>query len=134
MKTRGILLATAFLALVALGFGCYSSVTGGLRPGVPLVKDKVEGRYERPLHEVFEAAKAVIQYNGVLLNEAVLHGQTNLVKTLEGRVGQRRVFIRVEQLEPNLTHITVQARTPAGGRDIDLAHEIEKQTALRLVR
>ncbi len=133
MKTKSIL-AIACLGLLALNFGCYQKVTGGYRAGVPLVKDKVEGRYERPLDEVFEAAKEVIKYNGVLVNESVLHGQTTTVKTLEGRVGQRKVYIRVEQLEPNLTAIQVQARTPAGGRDIDLAHELEKQTALRLIR
>jgi len=133
MKMKSILLV-AILVLVGLSVGCYQKVTGGYRPGMPLVKDRVEGRYERPLDEVFEAAKEVIKFNGILLNESVVHGQTNVVKTLEGRVGQRRVYIRVEQLEPNLTAIQVQARTAGGGRDIDLAHELEKQTALRLVK
>lgn len=133
MKAKSILLV-ATLLLVALSFGCYQKVTGGYRVGVPVVKDKVEGRYERPLDEVFVAAKEVIKYNGILLNESVVHGQTNTVKTLEGRVGERRVYIRVEQLEPNLTLIRVQARTIGGARDIDLAHELEKQTALRLVK
>jgi hypothetical protein len=30
--------------------------------------------------------------------------------------------------------VTVQTRTPGGGSDIDLAHEIEKQIALKLVQ
>jgi hypothetical protein len=30
--------------------------------------------------------------------------------------------------------VTVQTRTPGGGSDIDLAHELEKQIALKLVR
>lgn len=133
MKTKSILLV-ATLVLVTLSFGCYKKVTGGYRVGLPIVKDRVEGVYERPLDEVFNAAKDVISFNGVLVNETVVHGQTNVVKTIEGRVGQRRVYVRVEQLEPNLTLIQVQARTASGGRDIDLAHELEKQTALRLVK
>ncbi len=133
MKAKLVTLLGVF-TLVFVVAGCYSKVTGGSRMGVPFVKDEVMGRYERPLDDVYNAAKQVILFNGTLVNESILHGQTNEVKTLEGRVNQRFVWVRAEQLDPKLTQVTVQARTTGGGRDIDLAHELEKQIALKLVR
>lgn len=133
MKAKLVTLLGVF-TLVFLVAGCYSKVTGGSRMGMPFVKDEVTGRYERSLDDVYNAAKQVIVFNGTLVNESILHGQTNEVKTLEGRVSQRFVWIRTEQLDPKLTQVTVQARTTGGGRDLDLAHELEKQIALKLVR
>jgi hypothetical protein len=56
-----------------------------------------------------------------------------MVKTVTGKINQRSVWIRVEQLEPKVTGVTVQARTQGGGSDLNLAHEVEKQIALKLV-
>ncbi|HWQ90484.1 MAG TPA: DUF3568 family protein [Clostridia bacterium] len=131
MKTTILMVLLA--ALIA-GTGCVGTVTGRTKAGVPFVKDWVEGRYERPLEDVFAAAKDVVRFNGTMVNEATLHNQTNLTKTVEGKVNQRNVFIRVEALNPTMTGIVVQARTTGGGADIHLAHEIEKQVALKLVR
>lgn len=119
---------------VVLGAGCVGKVSGGSKAGMPFVKDSVEGRYERPLDMVFSAAKQVVTENGSLLNESTLHTQTNLTKTIEAKVNQRSVFIRVEAMDPKVTGIVVQARTSGGGADIYLAHEIEKQVALKLVK
>jgi len=83
---------------------------------------------------VFEAAKDVVKFNGTLLNESTLHSATNLTRTIEGKVNQRNVFIRIEALDPKVTGIVVQTRTSGGGTDLNLAHEIEKQVALKLVR
>ncbi len=125
-----ILLGTAVLA----GVGCVNTVSGGKAPGVPFIKDRVEGRYERPLEQVTEAAREVVKYNGTLLKESTLHSETNMVRTVEGKVNQRTVWVRVEALNPQITGVAVQTRTPGGGSDVDLAHEIEKQIALKLVR
>lgn len=76
----------------------------------------------------------MVSSNGVLVNESVIYNQTNTVKTVEGKVNQRTVWVRVEGVDPKITAVTVQARTPGGGSDIDLAHEIEKQIALKLVQ
>jgi hypothetical protein len=133
MKTPFLALL-AITGLAALSVSCVGTVGGRTTAGVPFVKDKVEGRYERPLDEVFTAAKEVIKFNGTLGTESVLHGQTNLVKTVEGKVNQRSVWVRVEQLDPKVTGVVVQTRTKGGGSDIDLAHELEKQIALKLVR
>lgn len=112
--------------------GCVSTVTERTTPGMPFVKDKIQGRYERPLDEIFQAAKEVIKANGVLVNESVLYNETNAVKTVEGKVNQRNVWVRVEAVDPKFTDVTVQTRTPGGGSDIDLAHELEKEIALKL--
>jgi hypothetical protein len=90
------LLGVAFLAVA-----CVDTVGGRSTAGVPFMKDKVEGRYERPLNQV--------------------------------KVETRTVWIRVQPVEASVTAIQVQARTKAGGVDIGLAHELEKQVALRLV-
>lgn len=122
------------LGLALVVTGCVDTVAGRKTTGVPFIKDTIEARYERPMDDVFKAAKEVIAFNGTLVNESLLYGQTNLVKTVEGRVNQRNVWVRIEQVDPKQTSVAVQTRTPGGGSDIDLAAEIDKQIALKLVR
>jgi hypothetical protein len=129
-----ITILVAVLGLLIGTAGCVKTVTGRTTGGMPLIKDRVEGRYERPLDEVFKAAKEVMVANGILSNESILHGETNTVKTAEGKINMRTVWVRVEGVEPKVTAVSVQTRTQGGGSDIDLAHEIEKQIALKLVR
>lgn len=117
---------------VLVGAGCVSTVNERTTPGVPFVKDKIQGRYERPVDQIFLAAKDVIKENGVLVNESVLYNETNSVKTVEGKVNQRSVWVRIQAVDPKITDVTVQTRTAGGGSDIDLAHELEKQIALKL--
>lgn len=129
-----IKILAGLLALAFVCAGCVRTVTGRNAVGVPTMKDTVYGNYEKPLDQVFEAAKEVIRFNGALLNEGIVHNETNMVKTVTGRVNQRSVWVRVEQLEPKITGVSVQTRTQGGGTDLNLAHEIEKQIALKLVR
>ena len=119
---------------ILVGTGCVSTVNERTSPGLPFVKDRVEGRYERTVDQVFDASKQVVKTMGVLVREGVIYGQTNEVKTVEGKVNQRNVWIKVEGIEPKITSVIVQTRTPGGGADIDLAHELEKQIALKLVQ
>ena len=130
-RMRTIILAILTGAAIITA-GCVSTVNDRTTAGVPFIKDRVEGSYERPLERVFTAAKNVIKKNGVLLNESTLYTETNLVKTVEGKVSQRNVWVRVEAVDPKVTGVIVQTRTPAGGSDIDLAHELEKEIALEL--
>ena len=122
----------AVLCSAALLAGCVSTVNQRTTPGMPFIKDRIGGRYERPVDQIFQAAKEVISANGVLVNESTLYNQTNTVKTLEGKVNQRSVWVRIEPVDPKVTEVTVQTRTPGGGSDIDLAAELEKQIALKL--
>ncbi len=133
MKTISAVLVGATLLLVV---GCVSTVNERTTPGVPFVKDKVEGRYERPVEEVFTAAKDVVRSLGTLVNEATLYNPTNniAVKTVQGKVNQRSVWVRVQPVDTSVTAVTVQTRTQGGGSDLDLAHEIEKRIALKLVK
>src|SRR5438093_2602895 len=117
-----------FLALIGaslIGVGCVPTVTGRSTGGVPFIKDAVEGHYERPLDQVFEAAKEVVKFNGTLINEGTHHTETNTFKTVEGKVNQRSVWVRVEATDPKVTGVTVQTRTTGGVSDLDLAHELE---------
>jgi hypothetical protein len=135
MKTKFF---AALMGTAVLAAGCVDTVTGGKTAGVPFIKDTIQSRYERPPDQVFDAAKQVVKEDGVLVNEGTLYGQTNavgsVVRTVQGKVNQRTVWVRVEQLDPKITGVTVQTRTQAGTSDIDLAAELDKQIALKLVR
>jgi hypothetical protein len=126
-KIFGVLLMSLLAGLLT---GCVETVDGRSQAGVPFIKDKVEGRYERPLPQVVEAAKAVLKFNGQLT------GNNTINNSLEGRVNQVTVLIKVDEIDPSkpVTRVQVETRTRAGGSDLDLAHEIEKQIALQLVR
>ena len=126
------IIGALLIGAVVAGAGCVNTVSDRTTAGVPFIKDRVEGRYQRPLEQVFEAAKMVVKKNGVLVNESTLYNQTNTVKTVEGKVNQRSVWVRVEAVDPKTTGVVVQTRTSAGGSDIDLAHELEKEIALEL--
>jgi len=130
---KGILFS--ILAGVVLTItGCVNTVDDRSRAGVPFVKDKMAARYERPMAEVFDAARNAVKAYGMLSNESTLLSTSNSVRVVEGRVNQRLVWVRVEAIDPRLTEVTVQARTKWGGRDLEVAHEIEKRVALELVR
>lgn len=126
-KIFALFLTAGMAGLVA---GCVETVDGRSQAGVPFVKDKVEGRYERPVPQVFAAAKKVLAFNGTLT------GENTINSSLEAKVNQDSVWVRVEELDTTkpVSHVIVQARTKGGGTDLDLAHEIEKQIALQLVR
>ncbi len=138
MATMKLKFFAALMAIAALAAGCVDTVTGEKTMGVPFIKDKIESRYDRPAEEVFAAAKEVVKEDGVLLNEGTLYNQTNavnnLVRTVQGKVNQRSVWVAVAQVDPKISDVTVQTRTQGGVADIDLAAEIDKQIALKLVR
>ena len=106
--------------------GCYKTQVGQYKAGVPFSTDTIESRYERPLSEVFAAAKATIGYNGTPVAEDTIN------HLLTAKIDNRTVWIRADQVEANVTRIFVQARKSGGSGDIHLASEIDKQIALRL--
>ena len=129
MKKNLLVLITASF-VVAISLGCYSTVDGRVKMGVPspLAKDTIEGRYERPSEEIFAAAKKVLQFNGTL------YGENTIAKTLEAKIDTRTVRVAVDDVEPKISRVRVQARRKGGTADIELASEIEKQIALSLPR
>lgn len=120
------------LGVLLVGAGCVSTVNDTKTFGMPFIKDRVAGNYERPVDQVYQAAKEVVAFNGTLVRESTLHTRTNEVKTVEGQVGQRTVYVRVEAVDPKVTGVEVEARTKGGGADLDLAHEIDKEIALKI--
>ena len=128
------LVGCVVVALAATG--CYKKVSGGARFGMPFAKDKVYGLYEKPVETVYSAAVAVMTDKGGVINSesTKFESATNIVRTIVGRYDQRNIYIRVQPQDVNLTLIEVQARTPAGGTDLPLAHTLEKEIALRMTR
>jgi hypothetical protein len=123
----------AFLPLAGLLAGCINTVTDTKTAAVPWFNsDRVAARYERPADVVYEAAKDVLTHDGALESAGSLYNQTNAVQVLSGKVQQDNVWVRVEAVEPHLTALTVQTRTPHGLADRDLAIEIDKEIALQL--
>lgn len=131
MKTK-ILTVLACVGVALLVAGCVRTVSGtralALSPG----QDRFTNRYQRTPEQVYQAAVTVMNNNGVLLTEYIPHDTTNSVRSLFGKVNQQKVWISVEPVDPNITQVTVEARTRAGLRDLDLAHELGTEIALQL--
>ena len=128
MKTK-IFAVLAGIAMV--GAGCVGTVSGTKTAALVPNRDQVQGRYQRSIDQVYQAAVQVVQTDGVLVKEFIPHDTTNTVRSLQAKVNQRNVWIRVAAESPQITAVTVQARTKVGG-DVDLAHELEKEIALKL--
>ena len=122
----------ALAATVIIAAGCVDTVSDTKTFAISYGRDTISGRYNRPCEEVYQAAVTVIQRDGVLVREFVPHEYTNTVRQLEGRVSDRSVFIKVQQIDPKVSQVDVEARTKYGRVDIDLVHEIEKEIALEL--
>lgn len=126
MKKNFLVLAVAAACTAATISGCYSTADGHKRAGIPFAKDSLESRYERPVAQIFAAAKDVLAFNGTLTAENTINN------SLEARVDTRHVWVKVDEVEPKVSRVVVQARRNNGTTDIDLASEIDKQIALRL--
>jgi hypothetical protein len=125
-----------FFALMAaaaiVATGCVHTVSDTSTFAMSPSRDTISGRYQRPWEQVYQAAVTVVQRNGVLTREYVPHEYTNTVRQLEGRVNDEKLFIRVEQVDPKVTQVDVEARSKWGQTDLDLVHEMEKEIALEL--
>jgi len=129
MKTKNF---TVLAGIVLVTAGCVKTVSGTRSPALWFGKDSVQGRYERSLDQVYQAAVAAIKTDGVLLTEYIPHDATNSTLSFYGKVNDHNVWVRVEAIDPRITEVTVQSRTPLGNTDIDVAHEVEKEIALQL--
>ncbi len=125
MNKRFIILIGFCLAGV-LVTGCVNTVAGRKQAAVPFIKDRIEALYQRPVPQVWAAAKDVLTYNGQLESE-------DLVKsTFEAKIDTRTVWVKVEPVDEKVTKVTVEVRTKGGGTDIEMAGEVDKQIAIRL--
>ena len=129
MKTKMLVVLLGSLVLVA---GCVSTVNDRSTAAVPFVKDKFEGRYERTPEQVYGAAVEVLKANGAIERESILNPGANQVRTIEGKMNGRRIWVRVEPVDTKITSVVVQVRTSGGGADLDLTQELQKQIAVKL--
>jgi len=129
MKTKMHIALLGALVLVA---GCVSTVNDRSTAAWPLVKDKFESRYQRTLDRVYAAAVEVVKLNGAIERESILNPGPNQAKTIEAKVNGRKVWVRVEAVDPNVTSVIVQVRTSGGGSDLELTQELQKQIAINL--
>ena len=126
-----------FAVLVGMAIitgGCVKTVSDTHQASVwPVGKDQVEGRYERGIDQVYRAAFTVISNNGVVVTEYIPHDTSNGARSLQGKVSQCNVWVRVSsEDDPKITSIVVQVRTKWGNSNVELAHELEKEIALQL--
>ncbi len=121
----------AFAGIAMVTAGCVGTVSGTKTAALVPNRDEVQGRYQRSVDQVYQAAVQVVQSDGVMITEYIPHDTTNTVRSLQGKVNQRNVWIRVSAETPQITQVTVQARTKTSG-DVDLAHQLEKEIALKL--
>ena len=68
----------------------------------------------------------MLKLNGTLVSENTIN------HSLEAKVDTRTVWVAVEEIEPKVSRVRVQARTKSGG-DIDLASELDKQIYGKLI-
>src|SRR3954467_9919871 len=93
MRTK--LFAAIAISILSLSLtGCISTVDGHKEAGVPFMKDRVVRVYERPVLQVWAAAKDVLNANGTIVNEDVMQS------TVAAHVDARMVRVKVESLDP----------------------------------
>ena len=71
-----------------------------------------------------------------MTRDGVLVAENRINNSLEAKVNQNHVYVKVneEDAAKPITGVVVQVRTKGGVTDINLAHDIEKEIALAMVR
>jgi hypothetical protein len=129
MKTKISLILLGALVMV----GCVKTVNERHAFALSPYKDKFESRYERSVDQVYAASLDVVKLNGTVSRESLINpGSTNQLKAIEGKVNGRNVWVRVQEVDPKVTSVKVQVRTPGGGTDLDLTQELQKQIGINL--
>ena len=118
---RNVFWLAALCLLMAMSAGCYRGGDDRLHMGSPVGKDSIVSRYEVSSTVVYDAARAVLIRNGSLTSD------DRVTRTMSAKVDTRTVWVTIDDAEPRLTKVTVQARSKGGGTDVDLASEIDKQ-------
>ena len=124
----------AFAGIIIVATGCVKTVSDTNSPAVTWSTDKISGRYPRSVEQVYQAAVTVLQNNGVVLTEYIPHDTTNTTRSVQGKVNEKNVWMRVEAETPSVTVLTVQARSKWGVSDVDLASQLVTDVALQLAR
>ena len=70
----------------------------------------------------------------MIVTEYIPHDTTNSLRSLQGKVNNKNVWVSVQAVDPGVTQVVVQSRSSMGVSDIALSHELEKEIALQLAR
>ena len=110
-----------------LAAGCTTTLDGQVKAtAIPFRKNVIISRYERPVQAIVDVAKEVITKNGRLT------GDDAVTKVISGQIDTRTVLIKVEEVQPTVTQVSIQVLTKMRNPDMDLAREIDKEIVLRL--
>jgi len=93
---------------------------------MPFQQDRSEGRYARPLQDLWTAAKDVLKSHGKISSEDLER------QSLEGNVDERHIWISVDAIDDKLSRVIVQARTKGGNGDMQMASYLQTEIAVRL--
>jgi hypothetical protein len=125
------LLNPVWLVAALFLVGCVNTVTQN-QPGTAAYRDRVETRQQKPLEPVFEASKRALNSFGNITAEGKVFVGTNQVRIIEGSINGRAVYMRVEEIDPQLTAVVVQVRTKMGGTDLQIAKDVVRRIATEL--
>jgi hypothetical protein len=121
------------LVVLACGVaGCVNTVTENQPGSGPAYRDRLEARHQKSVDVVFEASKRALLSFGNITAEGKVFATTNQVRTLEGLVNNKLVYMRVEALAPQETSVVVQVRTKLGGTDLQIAKDLVQRIAVEL--
>ena len=126
------LLNLAGLMVALFLTGCVNTVTQNQPGTLPTYRDRIETRQQKPLEPVFEASKRALNSFGNITAEGKVFVGTNQVRIIEGSINGRAVYMRVEEIDPQLTSVVVQVRTKMGGTDLRVAKDVVRQIAKEL--
>jgi len=124
MKKQSLLCLLLCGLLAIVGTACVSTIDGHYKAGFP-VKDCIVKRVDRPMEQVQKSAREVLSKLGKLEVDNIA------ANTLQAKVTDCTVFVRMRQVDPKYTEFTVQVRRGAIS-DIDLAADISTRIALQL--
>ena len=125
---KKLLVVSLLAAVVSVSSGCYSTETGRTKFGLPFAKDSIVSRYSKPVATVFAAAKEVLAFNGTLTSENLIDN------TVTAKADSKTIYVKVTEVEAGIAEVATQVRGSAGGPDVDLAAEIDKQIAIKLTQ
>jgi hypothetical protein len=130
----GPVLAVLLAGAVMAGTGCVSTVEDTHTGAIWFGNDQFEQHYPRSVDQVYAAAIKVVTADGALVSEFIPHDTTNVIHSLEARVNNCKVWIRVEAVSnhPEVTDLVVQARTLDQTGNAALANQLSAEIAIEL--
>ena len=125
MKIK-VLFPLLFSTVLVLASGCVGTTDGHSTAGIPFVRDTYVDRFERPVAQIAEATRVVLNRNGKLLVD------NSVNNTFEAKVNERKVWVKVSDVDGKVSQISVQVRGSFAG-DLTEAHQLCEQIALQLM-